>query len=161
LGDFVRRVSAETPDSLFAITADHWGRNFPGPRPTAFEKAIVPMVFYGPDVLPKDIDGSKLSGSHYDLGSTLIEFVADAGFEYRAIGRNMLKPKPDHVAMSRLWLLGEDFITAPSQESTVETLDGVVLANKPESFQSALRHYNLTHGITWWRLRQGNNLPEK
>ena len=161
LGDFVRRVSAETPDSLFAITADHWGRNFPGPRPTAFEKAIVPMVFYGPDVLPKDIDESKLSGSHYDLGSTLIEFVADAGFEYRAIGRNMLKPKPDHVAMSRLWLLGEDFIAAPSKESTAETLEGVVLPNKPKNFQSALRHYNLTHGITWWRLRQGNTLPEK
>lgn len=161
MGNFVREISANTPDCLFAITADHWGRIFPGPRPTAFEKAIVPMVFYGPDILPKDIDSSQLSGSHYDLGATLIELAADPRFEYHAIGQNMLNKKPDQIAMSRLWLLGYDFIMNVNDQSILESLKGVKLTKKPNSVKPALKHYNLTHGISWWRLRKGNDLPEK
>lgn len=161
LGDFVRRVARDTPDSLFVITADHWGRIFPLPRPTAFERAIVPLVFYGPDILPEGIQGDQLRGSHYDLGATLIELAADPGFRYHSIGRNILAPQANEIAMSRLWLLGEDFIMAATGENCLETLDGRNLATPPETIGDALREYNLTHGISWWRIRVGNELPEE
>lgn len=159
MGNFVRKVSSSTPGCLFAITADHWGRIFPGPRPTAYERAIVPMVFYGPDVLPKNLDGDQLRGSHYDLGATLIEFCADAGFEYHAIGTNMLTPQADKVAMSRLWLMGNDFIMHVANPDILEDLHGNKLSKKSFNIKSVRHHYKLTHGISWWRLRKGNELP--
>lgn len=159
MGEFVRSLSATTPDSLFAITADHWGRIFPGPRPSAFERAIVPMVYYGPGILPSDIDTSRISASHYDLGATLIELAAETGFQYRAIGENMFNTNPDRIAFSRLWLLGNDTIMNIADRNIVETIDGQALASPPEPFKKRLKDYNLTHGISWWRLRKGNQLP--
>ena len=159
MGNFVRKVSSSTPGCLFAITADHWGRIFPGPRPTAYERAIVPMVFFGPDILPKNIDGDQLRGSHYDLGATLIELAADSGFQYHAIGRNMLTAKADKVAMSRLWFMGNDFIMHVANPNILEDLHGNKLSKKPSNIKPARHHYNLTHGISWWRLRKGNELP--
>ncbi len=161
MGDFVRKVSGQTPDCLFAITADHWGRIFPGPRPTQFEKAIVPLVLYGPDILPSDIDADQLSGSHYDLGATLIELAAEPRFQYHAIGQNILTTHKNNVAMSRLWLLGDNFILPATKKNQIETLDGTKLPTSPIDLGPVRRHYNLTHGISWWRLRKGNDLPNK
>jgi phosphoglycerol transferase MdoB-like AlkP superfamily enzyme len=161
MGDFVRGISSNTPDCLFAITADHWGRIFPGPRPSAFERAIVPLVLYGPDILPKDIDGDKLGGSHYDLGATLIELAAEPGFPYHAIGKNILTSKSTDVAMSRLWLLGDTFIMSASDKNELETLDGQKLKTPPIDIKPTRRKYKLTHGISWWRLRKGNKMPDQ
>ena len=33
------------------------------------------------------------------------------------------------------------------------------LSNKRLSIQPARHDYNLVHGISWWRLRKGNELP--
>lgn len=161
MGHFVRRVSAKTAGCLFAVTGDHWGRIFPGPRPTRFERAIVPLVLYGPDVLPKGIDGDLLRGSHYDLGATLIEMAAERGHSYHAIGRNLLKTQPGDIAISRLWLMGDNFITRPERESAVSGLDGKPLGANPPGLDKARRRYNQMHGLSWWRLRQGNDLPEE
>ena len=157
---FVRQISAKTPDCLFAITGDHWGRIFPGPRPGFYQRAIVPLVFYGPDVLPKDLDGTQLRGSHYDLGATFIEMAAERGHSYHAIGRNILKTKPDDIAISRLWLMGDNFITRGERKSICTTLDGKPLADDPPSLKRARRNYKLMHGLSWWRLRKGNDLPD-
>jgi len=161
MGHFVRQVSNEMPDCLFAITGDHWGRIFPGPRPTQFEKAIVPLVLYGPDILPNEIDPEQLSGSHYDLGATLIELAADPGFQYHTIGKNILTTNKNNVAMSKLWLLGDNFILPATKKNQIETLDGTKIPSAPIDLAPARRLYNLTHGISWWRLRKGNELPEK
>ncbi len=158
MGHFVRKLSSEVPDCLFAITGDHWGRNFSGPRPTMFEKAIVPLVLYGPDVLPKDIDANNLTGSHYDLGATFIEMCADPGFKYYSIGRNILTTQPSDTAMSRFWFLGKDFITPANTKGDTQSLTGKKIS-PPSNLNKLIRHYNLTHGISWWRLRKGNKLP--
>jgi phosphoglycerol transferase MdoB-like AlkP superfamily enzyme len=158
LGYFVREFSKKNPDSLFAITGDHWGRIFPGPRPTSFEKAIVPLVLYGPNILPKDISGDRLSGGHYDLGATLIELAADPGFSYHAIGKNILKTTPKNVAMSRIWFLGHDFISLAKSPQQTQSLKGESIP-APADLPKLKRRYNLTHGISWWRLRKGNDLP--
>lgn len=161
LGDFVRGVSRQVPGCLFAITGDHWGRGFPGPRPTNLERAIVPLVLYGPEVLPRGIDESALSGSHYDLGATLIELSAPRGFEYHALGRNILDPRQGDVAISRLWILGDGFIAPAMTDGPVEDLNGEKLGTLPAALPALRRRCRLTHAISWWRLRRGNEMPEK
>jgi len=160
MGRFVRDISSKTPGCLFAITGDHWGRAFPGPRPSMFERAIVPLVLYGPDVLPKEIDGDKLLGSHYDLGATLIEMAAERGHKYHAVGRNILTHHTDDIAISRLWLMGKDFITPADEHGPVRTLEGESIPSPPTILSKARRTYDLMHGLSWWRLRKGNDLPE-
>lgn len=157
MASFVRAAQRKLPDSVFAITADHWGRIFPGPRPTA----IVPLVLYGPDILPADIDGSRLCGSHYDLGATMIELAAEPGFQYHAIGRDILKTTPDDIAMSRLWHLGKDFILPTNASGPLEDLDGGKIDEPPIDLAPLNRRYVLTHGISWWRLRKGSDLPDE
>ncbi|MBT8037069.1 MAG: sulfatase-like hydrolase/transferase [Verrucomicrobiae bacterium] len=161
MGDFVRSVSSKVPGCLFAITGDHWSRKFPGPRPIALERATVPLVLYGSGVLPENLDEKRLRGSHYDLGATLIELAADPGFGYHAIGRNILDPKEGDVAMSRLWIIGDNAIMAATRDKRIETLDGQHLDTLPSELKAAKRRYKLTHGISWWRLRKGNDLPKE
>lgn len=161
LGDFVRKISADTPDCLFAITGDHWGRHFPGPRPTKFESAIVPLVLYGPDVLPPQIVGDQLSGSHYDLGATLIEMAADPGFKYWATGKNILTSTPDDIAFSKFWLLSNQEIMQACEPYNTESLDGKKITSPDPSFKKIQRRYRLTHGISWWRIMKGNTLPSE
>ncbi len=161
LGDFVREVVGRVPGSLFAITGDHWGRGFPGPRPTNLERATVPLVLYGPDVLPPGVDGSALSGSHLDLGATLIELAAPRGFTYHAIGRDILRSQPDDVASSRMWIIGRDFIAPAMTEGPIESFSGRRLSLDPVGLEANRRRCRLAHGISWWRLRRGNILPRK
>jgi phosphoglycerol transferase MdoB-like AlkP superfamily enzyme len=159
LGDFVRDIHAKHDGCLFVLTGDHWGRAFAGPRPTYFERAIVPLVLHGPGILPENIDASQISGSHYDLGATLIELAADPGHTYYALGRNLLDSKKSDIAISRLWLLGNDHIIPLADTSSAQTLEGVQ-SDIPDSLPETIRRYNLIHGISWWRIRKGNELPK-
>ncbi len=160
LGKFVRDVSAKHKGCLFAITGDHWGRAFPGPRPTFFEQAIVPLVLYGPGILPENINQSDLCGSHYDLDATLIELSAEAGHRYHSIGRNILQPGSDQKAISRLWILGKDVIVSMSKYEGGQKLNGDS-TEVPTDFDPFKRQHALMHGISWWRIREGNTLPNE
>ncbi len=160
VGKFVREASAKEEGCLFAITGDHWGRAFPGPRPTLLEQALVPLVLYGPGILPEDWDAGAMCGSHYDLGATLIELAAEAGQEYRAMGRNILETREEDVAVSRLWLLGSDFVVPADGSSGVQDLSGKSI-EEPGRLSAAQRRYDLMHGISWWRIGQGNELPKE
>lgn len=157
-GEFVTRMEARAPGCFFALTADHWGRGFPGPRPTLTERALVPLVLWQKGRTFPDF--SNVGGSHYDLGATLIEMVAPAGTPYRAIGRNLLGSDPPHHALSRLWDIGPDAVVSMSDNEGMETPDGKPLAEPPPGFTEQQRRYKLMHGISWWRLMKGNKLPE-
>lgn len=161
LGQFVRHITSQQEGCLFAITGDHWGRAFPGPRPTFFEQAIVPLVIYGPGIVPENIQVDQLCGSHYDLGATLIELIADAGHTYHAMGRNMLETSTDDIAISRLWYLGKDFILPTDGTCNAQSLQGEKATFNQEKLAKTQRLYNLMHGISWWRICKGNTLPEK
>lgn len=164
VGEFVKRMDEKAPGSFFALTADHWGRGFPGPRPTMLEQALVPLVLWQKGRTFPDL--SQVGGSHYDLGATLIELVAPAGTPYHALGANLLGANPPLYAQSRLWTLGPDSIVtmgthgAKGTTARAETLDGRSLSAPPPDFAQQLRRYNLIHGLSWWRQMRGNDLPE-
>ncbi|MBX3741371.1 MAG: sulfatase-like hydrolase/transferase [Akkermansiaceae bacterium] len=158
VGEFVERMDAKAPGCFFALTADHWGRAFPGPRPTMMEQALVPLVLWQKGRTFPDLSG--VGGSHYDLGATVIELVAPQGASYYAIGRNLLGANPPVHAQSRLWDIGPDSIVAMGGEGRMETLDGKTLAQPPADLPQQLRLYNLVHGLSWWRLIEGNEFPK-
>ncbi len=158
VGEFVERMNAKVPGSFFALTADHWGRGFPGPRPTSLEQALVPLVLWQEGRKFPDVSG--VGGSHYDLGATMIELVAPEGTAYHAIGKNLLGPGAPSHALSRLWVLGPGAVTSMTGEGRMENLDGEPLPEEPSGFSRQKRRYNLVHGLSWWRMMKGNELPE-
>jgi phosphoglycerol transferase MdoB-like AlkP superfamily enzyme len=158
VGEFVERMESKAPGSFFALSADHWGRAFPGPRPTMKEQALVPLVLWQRGREFPDLSG--VGGSHYDLGATVIEMVAPEGASYHAIGRNLLGANPPVHAQSRLWDIGLDSIVAMGGDKQMENLNGKSLAQPPADLPQQRRKYNLVHGLSWWRLIKGNELPE-
>jgi len=157
VGEFVGRMEAKAPGSFFALTADHWGRAFPGPRPTLMEQALVPLVLWQKGRTFPDF--SRVGGSHYDLGATLIELVAPEGTAYHAIGSNLLGPNPPRHALSRLWDIGPEGIVAMGADRSMETFDGGTLALPPADLPAQMRRYRVIHGLSWWRMMKGNEFP--
>ena len=158
VGEFIERMAAKAPECFFALTADHWGRGFPGPRPTNLEQALVPLVLWQKGRKFPDVSG--IGGSHYDLGATLMELVTPAGSPYYAIGRDLLGWQAPTHALSRLWLLGPESITPMAEKGRTEALDGTPLRGVPADFAVHERRYDLIHGLSWWRIMKGNALPE-
>ena len=159
IGEFVDSFSKKHPDTFFALTADHWGRAFPSPRPTFLEQAIVPLILFQKGRSFPNL--SKVGGSHYDLGATLIELAAPKGHPYHALGQNLLGPNPPETAVSRLWILGPDYIAPTLRDEGIQDLLGNSLNIKPAALESNQRRYNLLHGLSWWRLMEGKELPKE
>lgn len=158
VGEFVEKMEAKAPGCFFVLTADHWGRAFPGPRPTLMEQALVPLVLRQKGRTFPDL--SKVGGSHYDLGPTLMELVAPQGTPYYAIGSNLLGEDPPSNALSRLWNIGPDAITSMVGARVTETLDGRLRSEPPADLPEQIRRYNHLHGLSWWRLMKGNEFPK-
>ena len=159
-GEFVNRVVDLYPQSLVAITGDHWSRRSLSHQPTAFEQAAVPLILYGPDVLAGvDVSGIERVGSHLDLGPTLVEFAAPAGTEYHALGRDILAPRNKPVAFSRLWIMGPDYILSTLPGESFEALPETDPPLDPPDPSELLHVYEDLHGVSWWLIKNGPQLP--
>ena len=90
LGDFVKKAKEKYPNSLFAITGDHFGRKFINTNPTLYENSVVPFILYGDYVkgFPKKIE---TPGSHKDISSTLLDIIAPDNFSYYSFGNSLLR----------------------------------------------------------------------
>lgn len=162
LGEFVRRVEQRFPRSLFAMTGDHHGRRYPNSHPTLFEVAAVPLVLYGKRVLENVTLPPNVAGSHIDIGPTLIEIAAPSGFTYHAMGHSLLTQR------DRFWGIGGRgrIIT---HQALVETRDLSRLHPVPDSPlelddvdvdpYELKRMHDAVHGVGWWRIMRGPNLP--
>src|SRR5207247_360324 len=82
LGQFVQNLAPHLTAPLFVITGDHYGRRFPNAHPSLYERMAVPLVLYGPNVLAGRSAGANAVGSHVDIGPTVVNLSAPAGFTY-------------------------------------------------------------------------------
>lgn len=90
LGKFIKNTSKKYPDSLFAVTGDHFSRRFLSKKPTLSEKKQVPFVLVSPGVPA----GTQLPfGTHADMAPTLLALCAPDGFEYPTFGINLFSQK--------------------------------------------------------------------
>ncbi len=145
VGDFVDRLRTAQPDTLIAITGDHYGRRFVNRAPDAWERTAVPLILTGPGV-----DGKTPAspvGSHLDLIPTLVERCAPAGFAYHALGHDLLATVQQHVATAAGGL------TAGGAIEWSNTGDARDLA--PATIAELHQLAEDRQVLSWWRLVRG------
>ncbi|MDR1145633.1 MAG: sulfatase-like hydrolase/transferase, partial [Verrucomicrobiales bacterium] len=140
LGRFVAQVERAHPDSLFAITGDHWSRRFLNQHPSLYESRAVPLVLYGPLTLGGAAGERRTPGSHLDIAPTLVNLVAESGFTYHTFGHDLLSPAAPPFA------LGADVLF---------TAEEVVLFPAGADAEQA-RFGRAWLGVAWWRLLRGS-----
>lgn len=90
LGKFIKTVTQKQPDSIFAVTGDHFSRKFLNKKPSLSESKQVPFVISGAGVPA----GETLPfGTHADMVPTLLALCAPDGFEYPSFGVNLFSEK--------------------------------------------------------------------
>jgi phosphoglycerol transferase MdoB-like AlkP superfamily enzyme len=163
LGRFVEQVEAEFPNSLFAITGDHFGREFINTRPTEFEGSCVPLILYGKQVLAGIELPEGVAGSHLDITPTLVNLVAPRGFRFASLGVDLLAPRREFLGISESHAIGQDFIVAFRDRPVVEPLpwtdqDLPGYREADENLARLTRAFEAFNGLSSWIVRQGEQV---
>ncbi len=147
-GEFIAKVKAKYPDSLFVFVGDHADRYNIDKVPSMYERYTVPLIITGrgidKNMLPQDC-----AGSHIDIMPTLIELIAPRDFTYYSVGKSLFENK-----------IGENYgfwITADAIGNTDE------LTDKPQFFgkeilpdKAQLEDYiNAVRAVSWWLGKYG------
>ena len=154
-GQFIKRANQKFQGSLFAITGDHTSRlslRFPGQN--VFQHIAVPFILYGPSIL-QQTGNMKSAGSHIDILPTLYELAAPEGFQYHAMGRNLLGKQQDTAAFgshyyltdSKFYINGKSFPLIQTEHSNNNNELNL------ETYHRAMK------AISWYRIRKGTELP--
>lgn len=152
-GQFVKRISKILDKPLFAITGDHTSRlklKFPGQN--VFEHTAVPFILYGPDVLQQTTQ-PLTAGSHIDILPTLYELSAPQGFEYYAMGKNLLDNNTDTPAIGSGYYLHNNYFYIGN--SAFPLVNNTPIEENKESLN---RYYRAAQAISWYRIRKGSLL---
>ena len=159
VGRFVKEGEKRFTSPLFAITGDHTERlqiSFPGD--SVVEQTAVPLILYGPKVLPESGGGRTTAGSHQDIPATLIELAAEPGFRYPAFGENLLaKPSPSY-GFGLNYIIGENFI---ANDGAPQAVYGLASAPRPEpkpDLGAVRTRFNALKALSWYRVKKGSAL---
>lgn len=158
VGDFAAALQRQHPESLLAITGDHWSRRCLEKRPSIFERHAVPFVLFGPTLLTNAPRPARIAGSHNDILPTLVELAAPAGFAYHAFGRNLLDAGQAQVGLGSRTVLTPDYTLEIDPPDGPELLPGGTLPSAEREAELRLRYRQL-HALAWWRIIKGNTLP--
>lgn len=161
LGQFVRGMEQQFPKALFAITGDHYGRDHVLVKPPLYESSSVPFVLYGKQALNKMRVPENVAGSHIDMVPTIVELIAPKGFQYHALGQDLLASKPIFVGIGRGKVITNQYIFSLDNTlglNKIERLEPVPYSNLPEEIpeiSDLARRHNAIHAIAWWRAKKG------
>ncbi len=156
---FVLETERRLPNSVFAITGDHWSRRSIGSRPNLYERNAVTMVWRGSNVLAGVRPPPRMAGAHIDIVPTLVEMVAPAGFEYHAFGRNLFLPHPAPVGFGHNAVVTPDFVFEMANPSQVLSLLDMVLQQRPDLATPLALRNRAIQAVAWWRVVKGPFLP--
>jgi len=158
-GRFVRNAEAALPGSLFALTGDHTARlqvRFPGDN--VFEQYAVPLIFYGPRVIPQAATLSR-PASHQDLVATLVGLSAPAGFPYVSFGHDLLAGPDPKVAQGFKLMIGEDWIATTSEPPQLFSLGLEGEGPAPGTWLTQARDlHQALLALSWQRVKHGSAL---
>jgi len=143
---------------LVVITGDHAWRRDILKHPDLYQKSAVPLVFYGPDVLDGITLPPEVTGSHLDIDATLIELAAPRGFQYHALGKNLLGPAQSPLGIGGNVIIGPDFIVDLEGLRKAYPLPDRELPREHPDVEQMITLYNDLHGIAWWRIMRGSKL---
>ena len=158
-GRFVKEVERRFTTPMFAITGDHTERlqiAFPGD--SVVEQIAVPLILYGPKVLPESGVIKTTAGAHQDIPATLIELAAEPGYRYPTFGENMLaKPSPS-FGYGWQFIIGETFI---ANDGIPHNVFGLASASRPEAkpdLGEVRTRFNALKALSWYRVKKGPTL---
>lgn len=145
IGDFVRNIRAKYSDALIIITGDHNARLTPKYLEDDIEyKMCVPLIFTGKPIEDAGLQNELGFTSHIDIIPTLVELLADKGFEYKAWGTPMF---------------GEKRTVEPLNPYCV-VYDGVLRDVKSiDCSEDARRRMNSFLALAYWRAVRGAEFP--
>ncbi len=159
MANFVRSATQALPNSVFAITGDHSHRKFINRRPEYYERTAVPLILYGPSVLSHLSLPVNAAGSHIDIGTTLIELAAPAGFAYQSLGQDLLSQKSRFVGIGRDNMITPTFEVELDDLPKVHQLPQHAVPSVAPDITTLKEIHNAIHAISWWRIRHGAKLP--
>ena len=151
--DFINKVKAKYPDSLFIFVGDHADRYNIDKVPTMYERYSVPLIITGKGI-QKDLLPEDMAGSQIDIMPTVIDLIAPEGFTYYSVGKSLSENK-----------LGQSYAFWITADAIGNTDD---LAEKPQYFnrevlpdRTVLENYiNGVRAISWWLGKYGTIIDE-
>lgn len=151
--DFINKVKAKYPDSLFIFVGDHADRYNIDKVPTMYERYSVPLIITGKGI-QKDLLPEDMAGSQIDIMPTVIDLIAPEGFTYYSVGKSLSENK-----------LGQSYAFWITADATGNTDD---LVEKPQYFnrevlpdRTVLENYiNGVRAISWWLGKYGTIIDE-
>lgn len=151
--DFINKVKAKYPDSLFIFVGDHADRYNIDKVPTMYERYSVPLIITGKGI-QKDLLPEDMAGSQIDIMPTVIDLIAPEGFTYYSVGKSLSENK-----------LGQSYAFWITADAIGNTDD---LVEKPQYFnrealpdRTVLENYiNGVRAISWWLGKYGIIIDE-
>ena len=139
MGNFIEKVEADKPDTLFVITGDHAERFDFAKEVDLKTLSAVPCIFYGKNV-DKDLLADNKVGCHLQIISTLAEMAGQKGDTYSSIWPSLFDYN-GIVFNHRLWTDTEKIYKINSEIPNA-------LANKIKAARQ----------LTAWRVLKGNDI---
>jgi hypothetical protein len=130
-------------------------------EPSLFDLRAVPLILYGPEVLHGRELSAATSGSHLDIAPTLIELAAPAGFLYHTLGKSLFAPEGHPIGLGQHAVIGRDYVLDLRHGERVEPLSATHGAPPSELLASWRALHDALHGVAWWRIRHGPELPRE
>ncbi|MDR1528186.1 MAG: sulfatase-like hydrolase/transferase [Puniceicoccales bacterium] len=90
VGDFIGAIEKLTDDAIFVITGDHFSRKHRRSQFSLFDEWTVPLIIYGKNFNEELKRYLVHAGSQVDIVRTIVELVAEKGFDYASFGKDLL-----------------------------------------------------------------------
>ena len=136
---FIAEMREAFPDSLFVVTGDHVGGEYPLiPGMTdrsellLHERLLTSFSMHHPE-LSKDRFAQTGIGGHMNILPTIFELIAPKGFSYYAVEKPLTEPI-DHVVTPYAWLTREEI--GRYQDRTAQTLTDDAAGEPPLQFDT-------------------------
>lgn len=139
IGNFIEKVEADNPDTLFVITGDHAERFDFAKEVDLKTLSAVPCIFYGQNVR-KDLLADNKVGCHLQIIPTLAAMVGTEGATYSSVYSDLFETS-EPVYNHRLWADAENIYKINSETPKP-------LADKIQAARQ----------VTAWRVLKGNDI---
>lgn len=140
LYNFVKKMQALEPESLFIIVGDHADRFNIEKNPSTHERYCVPLIIFGCGVR-QVFFAENCAGSQIDILPTIIELIAPKNFEYYSVGKSLSE---NIFGVNHLLFI---------------TKNSIGNANNFESNSAEIEDYiNYVRGVSYWRVKHGKFL---
>ena len=154
LTNFVSRMSKKIPESLFVIVGDHADRYHVEKNPDEYERFCVPLIIFGCGV-EKNILPENCAGSQIDILPTIIELIAEKNFEYYSVGRSLTE---NFCGVNYMLFITANFI-GNANNFPLQAKNIFADKKNPAPNLNEIENYiNAVRGISYWRVKNGNNL---